>query len=217
MSGPYLNIIFDLDGTLTDSAPGVTRSVQYALNKFAIEAETDQLEAFVGPPLQQSFQKLYGFSEEDAVKAVSYYREYYSRIGIYENRLYSGIRPLLQNLKSGSKKLYIATSKPTVFAEKVLAHFEVDYFFSIIAGSNLDGTRVNKAEILEYLIQQINTMDLNKTVMVGDRKYDIIGAHVSNLDSIAVTYGYGSREELSAEAPTIIINSVSELQNFLIH
>lgn len=216
MTGLYQNLIFDLDGTLTDSAPGVTKSVQYALKKFAIEVEAEQLKAFVGPPLQQSFQKYYGFSEADAFKAVSYYREYYSKFGIYENRLYPDIGNLIRNLKSVGKKLYVATSKPTIFAEKVLAHFEIDCFFSMIVGSNLDGTRVNKVEVLEYLFKHAHGMDLKRAVMIGDRKFDIIGAHAKKLDSIAVTYGYGSLEELSAEEPTKIVSSVSELQTFLL-
>ncbi len=216
MPGYYKNILFDLDGTLTDSALGITKSVQFALKNFGLEVEAFHLKTFIGPPLQQSFKNFYGFSEADTIKAIEHYRSYYRRKGIYENRLYPGIVKLLQALHDRGLELHLATSKPTVFASKVLKHFALDHYFETIAGSNLDGTRANKNEVIKYVIDQNSHIRLKETVMVGDRKYDIIGACAHNIDSIAVTYGYGSVTELTEAGPTALVHSVSELSKYLL-
>jgi phosphoglycolate phosphatase len=216
MTGRYKHILFDLDGTLTDSAEGVTRSVQYALQKFGLESTPQELQPFIGPPLQQSFQNHYGFSENKARQAVSYYREYFREKGIFQNRLYPSVKKMLERLSAGGARLYVATSKPTVFAEKVLQLFRIESFFELVVGSNLDGTRVDKAEVIGYLLEQIKPLDKTETVMVGDREHDILGAKACGLDSIAVTYGYGSPAELSAAGPTAIARSVPELTELLL-
>lgn len=207
----FSHILFDLDGTLTDPKIGITKSVQYALAKFGIiEDNLDRLEPFIGPPLTHSFKEFYNFSEEDAWQAVQYYREYFADKGIFENQLYPGIPELLTMLTQQQAVLIVATSKPLVFAEKILKHFELEHFFHAVVGSNLDGTLSDKSEIIRYIIEQenLNTAD---TVMIGDRKHDIIGAHNNGISSIGVLYGYGSEAEMEAIAPTYCIHTVQEL------
>ncbi len=211
----YSNIIFDLDGTLTDSAEGITRSVQYALSRYGITASEEEIKPFIGPPLHYSFMKEYGFSEKKAFQAVEHYRDYYREKGIYENRLYPSVTKMLEAFANNEAKLYIATSKPTVFAEKILKHFVIDNFFKVIAGSNLDGTRVEKKEVIGYVLNNSGRTDKSETVMIGDRKHDIRGAQAWKLNSIAVTYGYGSLDELIAAKPTYIVHSVVELSELL--
>jgi len=216
MAGRYSNILFDLDGTITDSAEGVTRSVQFALGRFGIAVNTDQLISFIGPPLQQSFQKYYGLNEKEALQAVTYYRDYYREKGIYENRLYPSITAMLNALIASGANLFLATSKPTVFAKKILHHFLISHFFRQIVGSNLDGTRVEKDAVIAAVLENIKTLDKSVTVMVGDREHDIKGAQSCGLDSVAVTYGYGSASELSAVKPTYIVDSVPDLMVLLL-
>lgn len=212
----YQNIFFDLDGTLTDSAEGVTKSVQYALKKYGIEASLDELRSFIGPPLQRSFKEVYGFGETGIEEVIGFYREYYREKGIYENQVYSFVPEILEALKKNKLALFVATSKPTIFAEKILNHFGLrDYFISVV-GSNLDGTRVEKAEVIEHILNKTARLKKSETVMVGDRKHDINGARTCNLDSVAVTYGYGSPDELKAANPTHIVHSVKDLGELLL-
>jgi len=212
----YKNIIFDLDGTLTDSAEGVTRAAQYALKQLGIETNLDQLKPFIGPPLQHSFQKYYGFNEEEIKHVITYFRQYYQEKGLYENKLYPYVPEMLAKLSQGGKKLYLATSKLTGFAETILQHFQIDHYFTSIAGANHDGSRAKKRDVLKYLLAHNNSLDKGQTVMVGDHKDDISGAHDCSIDSIAVTYGYGLLEELQKEGPTGLAHSVSELAGILL-
>lgn len=211
----YSTILFDLDGTLTDPKLGITRSVQYALAKFGIaEDDLDKLEPFIGPPLAGSFKDIYSFSDSKSAQAVEYYREYFRDKGMYENEIYAGIRPLLEALVNQGRVLMVATSKPTVFAEKILRYFEIASYFKAVCGSNLDGTRSDKTEIIEHLIQEYK-LEKSATIMIGDRKHDIIGAHNTGIASIGVGYGYGSESELAAIKPTYCIGTVQELANML--
>jgi len=208
----YEVILFDLDGTLTDSQLGITKSVQYALAKFGIdEPDLEKLTPFVGPPLTHSFQEFYNFSDAEAKEGVAYYREYFTQKGMYENQVYPGIPEMLRELKNQGKRLMVATSKPIFFAEQILAHFSLDRFFFAAAGSNLDGTRMEKAEVIEFALSYLEEIPQDKLVMVGDRKHDIIGAKKNGLDVIAVAYGYGSLEELQQEEPNYLVSSVEEL------
>ena len=212
MKNIYSSILFDLDGTLTDSAEGVTKSVQYALKKYNIEATLEELKAFIGPPLQRSFKEVYGFNAGAIDEVIKHYREYYSETGIYQNRVYPNIPELLAELDSRGKNLYVATSKPTVFAEKILHYFKLDHHFKAITGSNLDGTRVEKKDVITHVLKMMEGKgEKEKTVMVGDRKHDILGAKACGLDSIAVAYGYGSAAELEAAGPIHIAQSVEDL------
>lgn len=207
----YQNILFDLDGTLTDPKVGITKSVQYALKKFDIDVEDlDDLLPFIGPPLATSFKEFYSFPQAEAKKAVDYYREYFREQGIFENVVYPGIPELLDQLRKQGCQLMVATSKPTVFSERILDHFELSRFFSYVCGSNLDGSRSEKSDIIEHVIH-VKQLIKSDSVMVGDRKYDIIGAHNNQIDSIAALYGYGTEEELRASEPTQYVKTVEEL------
>lgn len=212
----YDILLFDLDGTLTDPKIGITKSVQYALSKFNIKEENlDNLEKFIGPPLMESFCDFYSFKEQEAVKAVQYYREYFSIKGIYENVLYPKIPELLIKLKNLNKKKIVATSKPTIFAEKILKHFKIYHHFSSVIGSNLDGTRTSKTEIIKFILSKLPDVKKENIVMIGDRKHDVIGAKNNGIHSIAVSYGYGTIEELINVNPTYIAGSVEELFELL--
>lgn len=212
----YTTILFDLDGTLTDPQVGITKSVQFALRHMGIEeAELTKLIHFIGPPLAASFREHYGMDSEQTAQAIRYYREYFSKTGIYENGVYEGIPALLGQLKASGKKLAVATSKPTVFADIILRHFGLTDFFSFVAGSNLDGSRVEKAEVIAYALQQLCEVNRENVLMVGDRKHDIAGAQINAIDSLAVCYGYGSREELLLTNPTWIAKTVDEVSAFI--
>jgi len=208
----YEVIIFDLDGTLTDSEVGITKSIQYALSGLdIIENDLDKLKLFIGPPLIESFKMHYSFDQSKARKAVDFYREYFSEFGIYENKLYPGIPELLRGLKSNNKKLVLATSKLTIFAEKVLKYFDLYDLFDLIVGGNPDGTRIFKNEMIKDAMLELHSFEKQDFIVVGDREDDILAAKDNGLSSIAVTYGYGSIEELKKAIPTYIAHSVEEL------
>lgn len=208
----YGAIMFDLDGTLTDPKVGITTSVQYALAKFGIEvSDRETLVPFIGPPLIESFERYYSFSHEQAVEAVAAYREYFGVTGLYENELYAGIPELLASLKDRGVALGVATSKATVFAEQIVAHFGIAQYFDVVVGSNLDHTRVAKAEVIGYLRSEHLPFQTDRIVMIGDREHDIIGAKAHGLSAIGVTYGYGSRLELETAGAIGVAETVSEL------
>ena len=209
-------ILFDLDGTLTDPKIGITNSVQYSLETFGIQvADTNDLLPFIGPPLKDSFCKYYSFNEDTADLAIQKYREYFSEKGIFENTLYPGMDTLLRNLKEKGKTLIVATSKPTVFAIRILSHFHIDHYFTFVSGSELDGRRTKKSEVIQYALDQCNITALEKAIMVGDREYDIIGANEVGMDSIGVLYGYGNIQELTEANAAHIVKNVGELSNLL--
>jgi phosphoglycolate phosphatase len=210
-------LFFDLDGTLTDSRPGITRSVQYALKAFDIHVDDlESLLPFIGPPLYESFMRYYHFSEAQAHMAVAKYREYFAKTGIFENDVYEGIIPLLKDLKAKGKTLAIATSKPTVFAVRIAEHFAFAPYFETIIGSELDGSRIHKGEIIAYALEQLVIGDQNQVVMIGDREHDIIGARQNGVSSIGVLYGYGSLEELQKAGADAIVHDVKGLRAVLL-
>jgi len=189
-------IYFDLDGTLTDPKPGITRSIQYALQKLdhhTVPTE-DELTWCIGPPLRASFVRLLG-AEDHADRAVSLYRERFSDIGLYENSVYDGIGDVLTTLSQSCQRLFVATSKPHVFAERIVGHFGLRHHFEHVFGSELDGTRVDKSDLLNYALK-IAAVDPAKTVMIGDRSHDMVGAGNNGMRGIGVLYGYGSNDEL---------------------
>lgn len=209
----YHTILFDLDGTLTDSGPGIANSVAYALKKWdIIENDINILKKFVGPPLDASFAKYYGFSKEKCVQAIQYYREYYLTKGIYENRVYDGMEELLKWLRDTGRRAIVATSKPEPSAIHVLEYFHIDSYFDIIAGATMDGSRVEKSDVIRYALDRAGIRDLSGVVMVGDRENDIQGAKANGLDSIGVLYGYGSREELEEAGAMQIAETVEDLR-----
>ena len=191
-------VLFDLDGTLTDSAPGICNSVSYSLEKFGIREAPEKLRAFVGPPLLDSYARFYGFSPEQARQGVVWYREYYVGRGMLENEVYGGIRELLEELVSHGIRVILATSKPEEFACRILEHFDLLHYFFCVGGASMDESRTDKAEVIAYVLEKagIGEEDKEKTVMVGDREHDIIGAHKNGLRAVGVLYGYGSEEEL---------------------
>lgn len=210
-------ILFDLDGTLTDPAEGITNSVAYALKKFGITPPPQkELFKFIGPPLAGSFEKYYNMSKEDSYKAVDIYREYFAPYGIFENEVYDGIPKMLEKLKASNKRLALATSKPTVFANQILEHFKLNKYFDLIIGSNLDGTLTDKAEVVSVVLEKLGNVDLTHTTMVGDRSHDIIGALKNNIFPIGVSFGFGSIKELEQAGAKFIANSPAELSEFLL-
>jgi len=216
--GKYRYVLFDLDGTLTDPGEGITNSVAYALAKYGIAVEDKTaLYAFIGPPLIDSFRKFYGFSEEQARQAVEFYREYYRDRGMFENGVYAGIEQMLEKLCNAGLTLAVATSKPEVFARQILAHYGLDGFFAFVGGSNLDGSRTKKSEVIAYVMDTLSITDRDSVIMVGDREHDIIGANKCGVASVGVTYGYGSHEELEAAGAGHIVDSVEELTKYLIN
>src|SRR5471032_2572074 len=200
----YQNILFDLDGTLTDPREGITRSIQFALGKMGIdEPDITKLEHFIGPPLLQAFMLNYGFDEARAWEAVGFYRERFS------------VTELLETLAGQDRQLYIATSKPWVYAREIGRHFDFARHFKVIYGSELDGTRSDKVELISHLLAE-EMLDPSQTLMIGDRKHDLLGGKRNGLDVVAVGYGFGSREELKAEAPTYHFETVAELHQAFI-
>lgn len=212
----YKTVLFDLDGTLTDPAFGITNSVIYSLKKYGIEnVEREELFKFIGPPLHESYQKFFGFSEEESFKAVEYYREYYKTKGIYENIVYGGVENLLKSLVASGKTVALATSKPEVFAKEILRYFNLEEYFTFVAGANLDGSRTLKADVIRHALDSMGITDKSSVVMVGDREHDIIGAKTIGIDSIGVLFGYGSREELEAAGADYIAETVDGIKNFI--
>ena len=188
-------IFFDLDGTLTDPKPGITRSIQYALQRLdhpTIPTE-DELTWCIGPPLRTSFVRLLGDHTADC--AVALYRERFSDVGLYENRVYDGIGEVLTTLRASGHRLFVATSKAHVFADRIIDHFDLRDHFEHVFGAELDGTRVEKSDLLEYALKQA-CVDPAETLMIGDRSHDMVGAKNNGMRRIGVLYGYGSRDEL---------------------
>lgn len=234
-------VLFDLDGTLTDPKEGICKSVQYALHQMDIEEpDIDKLEPFIGPPLQDSFMEFYHMSKTDAEKAVAHYRERFSAIGLYENMLYDGIPQMLKHLKDAGSYLAVASSKPGVFVEKILKHFHLDSYFDVVVGSELDGRRSKKEEVVEEALMQLYALkeaDLkndqterdkvwlngkesaslrNSTAMVGDRVFDMNGAKAYGLHGVAVAYGYAPEGELERSGAEHVAATVKELERYLL-
>lgn len=188
-------IYFDLDGTLTDPKPGITGSIQYALKKMDLPVPSqDELTWCIGPPLRASFVTMLG-GEIHADLAVSYYRERFAEVGLYENSVYPDIKDVLTTLGHARARMFVATSKPHVFAERIIDHFGLTGYFERVFGSELDGTRVNKSELLAYALEEAN-VNPSQALMIGDRSHDMIGAKNNGMSAIGVLYGYGSKEEL---------------------
>lgn len=213
----YKYVLFDLDGTITDPFEGITASIIYALDKFGIPvSDRDKLAAFIGPPLVESFSKYYGFSHGCSLAAVGYYREYYGKKGIFECTLYDGIADLLNKLKDSGVKVIMATSKPEHFAVKLMEHFGLDSCFASICGATMDEKRSNKDEVIRYALDRNGITDTDECIMVGDRKFDVLGAKSLGLKSVGVLFGYGSREEMDKASPDFIAETVAELKEILL-
>lgn len=215
MKKTYDIFFFDLDGTITDSSLGITNSVVYALRKYGIEEKDyKKLCKFIGPPLTESFQKFYGFSEEQAIEGVKFYREYYTVKGIYENRVYDGFEDVLKNLRKAGKRLVVATSKPEPFARTIIEYFHLDSYFDYIAGMELDGGRGTKADVIQYALEACQIEDKSQVLMVGDREHDVLGAHKIGIDCLGVLYGFGTRKELEEAGADHIAETVEGILSY---
>jgi len=214
---PFDICLFDLDGTLTDSKLGITKSVRYSLSSFGIDApDPDKLTKFIGPPLSESFRNYYHLSSVDTETAIKKYREYYSETGIFENTMFHDVPELLKLLKNHGKVISLATSKPTVFANKILEHFKIIDYFVFVAGSEPDGTRSRKSEVILHALDNIRPKKNMSAVIIGDREHDIIGAKEAGIYSIGVTYGYGLREELELAGADFIVDSIASLPELIL-
>ena len=217
MNNDFQYIIFDLDGTLTDSGEGITKAAQYALKHFGIEVEDlNDLRKFVGPPLRDSYKNFYDFDDEKAEIGITKFREYYTDKGIYENKVYDGVEETLKELKDNGKKLIVATSKPEVHAKVVLDHFDLAKYFDFIGGADLEETRVRKSDVIKYSMENVGIDDLSKVIMVGDREHDIIGAKENNIKSIGVLYGYGDVVELTQARADYVVEKPQDIIDIVV-
>lgn len=215
MTPMYSDILFDLDGTLTESGPGIMNSAVRALRHFGIEeTDTARLQRFVGPPLEVSFREYYGFSPQQAAQAIVVYREYFAEKGLFENSVYPGIPQLLQALRAGGKRLFVATSKPLPYARRILAHFGLDGYFAGVYGPGMDGDGTTKGDVIAQTLRE-NGVPAAGAVMVGDREHDVLGAAQNGLPAVGVLYGYGGEEELLAAGAAHIAPTVADLHGLL--
>jgi len=212
------NVIFDLDGTLTDSGEGILNSAAYALETLGRPvADKSVLTPFVGPPLRESFETLCGIFGEEADRAVKLYRSYYGEKGIYENRIYDGIPALLSSLKAAGCTLVVATSKPEPFAEQIIERAGLTDLFTYVAGAKMDETRIKKDEVINYALETLGEPDRSRVVMIGDREFDVLGAKKTGVSSLGVLYGYGSREELEEACADAVVATVEEVGEYLLN
>ena len=211
-------ILFDLDGTLTDPAEGITKAVEVALNHYGITVEErSTLNKFIGPPLDESFPEFYGFNDEQVREATRVFREYFGRQGWAENIPYPGIDKLLGDLKAAGKKLIIATSKPEEFAVRIMNHFDLAQYMDVIAGASTDNQEgAKKANVIRKALQRAGVEDLSSVVMVGDRRHDVAGGHEVGLKVIGVLYGYGDRAEHEAAGADYIVEDIPSLEKLLL-
>lgn len=209
-------ILFDLDGTLVDSSEGILNSAYSALEAMGrIENDMQKLCCFIGPPLKDAFIKLYDMDESTANEATKKFREYYNKKGKYQCCLYEGIEKTLSQLKGLGRKLFVATSKPTVFSVDILKHLGIDMYFDGVVGSNLDNSRSKKCEVISFILDENKITDRDLVVMIGDKSHDLVGAAQCNIHGIGVTYGFGDYEELSHEKHDAILESSSAVLEYI--
>ncbi len=215
----YRILLFDLDGTLTNPKEGITKSAQYALDYYGIHVEDlDKLTCFIGPPLQESFQEFYGFSKEKAWEATLKFRERYGTVGLWENEIFPGMAGMLKKLKEAGKRLAVATSKPEPLAEKILDKFQISEYFEVVSGSELEGGRITKSEVIEEALRRLGRKpdDCRDILMVGDRKHDVEGAAVFGMDCMGVSFGFAEEGELEEAGAIDTADTVEELTEKLL-
>jgi len=213
----YEYLFFDLDGTLTDSCEGIYKSFEYALGFYGIEVkDLNTLKPVLGPPLKDSFMEMYGFDEKTADEAVAKYRERFSVTGLYENRVYDGVYEMLSDLKEKGYFIALATSKPEKFARVILKHFKLEKYFDFIAGATIGGNISTKEDVINHIINSLDITDNSKILMIGDRKYDLIGAKEFDIDAVGVLYGYGSVEELLEYPSVMLAKTPEDVVKFLV-
>lgn len=212
----YDIILFDLDGTLTDSGPGIMNAAAYAMERYGLRADKALLRRFVGPPLLESFMDFCGFSPEKAAEAIGVFREYYMARGVYENSVYPGVVEMLETLRSSGRRLAVATTKLESTAVFVLEHFKLAGYFELVAGSLGDNARTYKSEVVAFALDELGVSDTRGVLMVGDREHDVIGARENGLDCLGVLYGYGSREELVSAGAVLTAATPLETADIII-
>ena len=209
------NVLFDLDGTLTDPAEGITNALMHAQRRLGrAVSRREELYVFIGPPLIETFMSEWGLTRAEAEQALVYYREHFATKGLFENVPYPGIAACLEGLRAAGLRLYVATSKPEPLSLRILEHFGLLPYFEAVAGSTLDEQRTKKGEVIAYALETYH-LDPSETVMVGDRKHDVIGARENGIPCIGVLYGYGSREELTEAGAAALVADVDELSAWL--
>ena len=210
-------LLFDLDGTLTNPQEGITKCVQHALKAFQIdEPDLEKLIPFIGPPLIQSFMDFYGFTEDQARQAVAVYRERFGTVGLFENFPYPGIQEMLKQLQAQGKILAVASSKPGIYVHRILEKFELAQYFQVIEGSNLDGTRVDKKEVIAEVLAQLGNPSSDQLLMIGDRKFDVIGAREMGFGCVGVRFGFAAPGELEESGALYIAETVDDLTQYLL-
>ena len=208
-------LLFDLDGTLTDSTEGILKCLINAVEKMGFEVPEDT-NKFLGPPIRQSFAEFIGMNEEQIDEAVRIFRERYSTVGLFENRVYEGIPEMLERLKKAGKRLMVATSKPEVYAVRILERFGIAPYFEIVGGAELDGSRDYKHEVIEYVLAKADITDRSRVLMIGDRRQDVLGAHKTGLKCMGILWGYGSAEELDEAGADFIADTPKNTADMLI-
>lgn len=204
-------VLFDLDGTITDPAEGIFNSIAralYAMNRTMISEEICR--RFIGPALMDSFTRYCNMTPDEARQAIAHFRAYYGEHGMFECYVFDGIEPLFQRLKAAGKRLAVATAKAEPFARKLLAHYGIDRYFDCIAAASLDNARNDKADIIAYALSSLGVTDPRRAVMIGDREFDVIGAHAAGMSAVGVLYGYGTREELERAGAEFIVKTPEE-------
>ncbi|HNZ99688.1 HAD hydrolase-like protein [Ruminococcus sp.] len=208
-------LLFDLDGTLTDSTEGILNCLIYAIECMGFEVPEDT-NKFLGPPIRQSFAEFFGMNGEQAEQAVRIFRERYSDTGLFENRVYDGIPGMLERLKNGGKRLMVATSKPQVYAVRIFERFGLAQYFEIVGGAELDGSRDYKDQVIEYVLAKAGITDRSTVLMIGDRRQDVLGAHKTGLKCMGILWGFGSMEELTQAGADYIARTPQEAADMLL-
>lgn len=207
------HVLFDLDGTLTDPGTGITNAIMYSLEKSGMKVgDRADYYPFIGPPLIDSYMNYTGMTKEEAQRAVGYYREYYNAGGMFENKVYDGIPELLMRLKESGKKLVVATSKPDHFAVQILERFGILSYFDFVGAATMDGKRNDKIQVIEHVIKECGIKDPTACIMVGDRKYDVEGAHHFSIPCVSVLFGYGTKEEFEQAGSDYIAGTPEEIE-----
>lgn len=215
MTDNFDTLLFDLDGTLTDSTEGIVRCLEYALERMGFDIPEDT-NKFLGPPLYRSFAEFCGMNEEQVNEAVRIFRERYSTVGLFENRVYEGVPEMLKRLRDGVKRIMVATSKPEVYAVRIFDRFGLSQFFEIVGGANINGTRNDKDEVIEYVLEKAGISDRSSVLMIGDRRQDVIGAHKTGLKCMGILWGFGSIEELTEAGADFIAETPEKAADMLL-
>ena len=212
----FKNILFDLDGTITEPQQGIVNSILYSIEKLELpEERPEELTSFIGPPLIESYKKRYNLSQEKASEAVDTYREYYSEKGLFECELFEGIGETIQQLHAAGFNLFVATSKPTFFAKQLLEHYQLSQYFTEIVGANMDNSRTDKTEIIAYVLDSHRLINV-ETLMIGDTPFDLIGANNNKVPAMAVAYGHGNNEKLKELEPAYFVETPGEISTILL-